>query len=241
MEACVQWYEGMLISPQHFQQSENYLQHLFREFSSAHSAFGYGVYDLKIDTSALASGVIRVLNARGIFKDGLFFDFDALHDKPLERNLSDYFAVNSTPVKIYLAAPARKTGENQLTGDMARYYSSEVSNVCDENTGENPINISTLKPQMKLLMENEIDARYTYFPIFEAQKSVDGGVVSTDYIAPYITINEHSKISEMCREVAQIIRGKVSYFADRKDNYSRTASEGSMASLRALIQAALPL
>ncbi len=241
MEACVQWYEGMLISPQHFQQSENYLQHLLREFSSAHSAFGYGVYDLKIDTSALASGVIRVLNARGIFKDGLFFDFDALHDSPLERNLSEYFATSSTPVKIYLAVPARKVGENQLTGDMARYYSSEISNVCDENTGDNPKNISTLKPRLKLLLENEMDARYTGFPIFEAQKSIDGGVVSTDYIAPYITINEHSKIAEMCREVAQIIRGKVSYFADRKDNYSRTASDESMASLRLLIQAALPL
>ena len=39
----------------------------------------------------------------------------------------------------------------------------------------------------------------------------------------------------------QIIRGKVSYFADRKDNYNRIASDESMASLRLLIQAALPL
>lgn len=241
MESCVQWYEGMLISPQHFQQSAGYLQHLFHEFSSAHSAFGYGVFDLKIDTSALAAGVIRVLKARGIFKDGLFFDFDALHDKPLERNLSDYFSVNSNAIKIYLAVPNRRSGENLLTGDTARYYSAEITGVHDENTGENPINISILRPRMKLLLEREVDARYNCFPIFEARKSLDGGVVSTDYIAPYITINEHSKISEMCRELSKVIRGKVSYFADRKDNYSRTASDESMASLRMLIQAALPL
>ena len=124
---------------------------------------------------------------------------------------------------------------------MARYYSDEIRDISDENTGENNINIPVLKPRLKLLTQEEIDGRYTYFPIFEAEKSVDNGVIGTNFIPPYITIDEHSKISELCREIVQIIRGKVSYFADRKDNYNRIASDESMASLRLLIQAALPL
>ncbi|MDR2158392.1 MAG: type VI secretion system baseplate subunit TssK [Holosporaceae bacterium] len=241
MKSFVQWHEGMLISPHHFQQSNNHIQLLFNAFGASATAFGFGVYDLKIDTSALASGVIRVLSARGIFQDGLYFDFDAVHDNPLEKNLADYFTANGAAIKIYLAVPTRREGENELAGDMARYYSSEILNVCDENTGENAINIPVLKPRMKLLLANEIDGRYVGFPIFEAEKSVDGGIVGTNFLPPLISFDEHSKIAEMCREIAQIIRGKASYFSDRKDNYSRTETDESMSRLRLLIQSGLPL
>jgi type VI secretion system protein ImpJ len=237
----VQWHEGMLLSPHHFQQTDNHIQHLFGLFGSSSYAFCYGVHELKIDTSSLASGVIRVLKVRGIFQDGYCFDFDAVHDQPLEKNLSEYFLTHSIATKIYLAIPARRSGTNELSGDMARYYSDEVENISDENTGENHINIPILKPKLRLLLENEVDARYVSFPIFEAEKSVDGGVVGTKFIPPYITIDEHSKISELCREIAQIIRNKVSYFSDRKENYKRSVTDESMASLRLLIQAALPL
>ena len=241
MKSFVQWHEGMLLSPHHFQQLNSHIQHLLSTFSTTSSAFNFGIYDLKIDTSALASGVIRVLSARGIFQDGFSFDFDAIHDQPLEKNLTDYFSVNSSAVKIYLAIPGRRDGENLLTDDMARYYSSEIANISDENTGENAINIPILKPRLRLLLEKEADARYVSFPILEVEKSVDGGVVSTNFLPPFIVLDEHSKIFELCREVAQIIRNKVSYFLDRKDNYSRTTTDETMTYLRLLIQTVLPL
>lgn len=241
MSNFVQWHEGMLLSPHHFQQSDNNIQYLFSLFGASNSAFYYGVHDLKVDTSCLSSGVIRVLKTRGIFQDGYYFDFDAVHDHALEKNLSDYFLMNSTPVKIYLGIPARRSGENELSGDMARYYSDEIINIRDGNTGENAINIPVLKPRLRLLLENEVDARYVSFPIIEAEKSAEGGVVGTNFLPPYITVDEHSKISEMCREITQMIRNKVSYFSDRKDNSKTSVTEESMASLRLLIQAALPL
>ncbi|GHU12288.1 type VI secretion protein [Alphaproteobacteria bacterium] len=237
----IQWHEGMLLSPQHFQQSDSYIQHLFSVFGLSSYTFCYGVHELKVDTSALSSGVIRVMKARGIFQDGYSFDFDAICDRPLEKNLSEYFTSHAAAVRVYLAIPVRKIGKSELTGDMARYYPDELINVNDENTGDNLINIPVLKPRMRLLTEDEVDARYTSFPIFEAEKDVDGGVVSTNFIPPYITVDEHSKVSEMCRDIARLIRSKVSYFADRKDNYARTATEESLTCLRLLIQAALPL
>ncbi|MDR0753080.1 MAG: type VI secretion system baseplate subunit TssK [Holosporaceae bacterium] len=241
MKSFIQWHEGMLLSPHHFQQLNSNIQHLLSAFSTASTSFGFGVYDLKIDTSALASGVIRILNVCGIFQDGFYFDFDALHDQPLEKNLVDYFTGNSAAVKVYLAIPVRRDGENSVQGDVARYYSSEISNISDENTGENAINIPILKPRLKLLLEKEVDARYVSFPIFEAEKSMDGGVVSTKFLPPFIVLDEHSRILEICREVAQIIRNKVSYFSDRKDNYSQSTTDETMSCLRLLIQSALPL
>lgn len=241
MSNFVQWHEGMLLSPQHFQQADNNIQHLFSLFGASSSAFLYGVRELEIDTSCLASGIIRVLKVNGIFQDGYCFDFDAIHDQALERNLSEYFITTSVPIKIYLGIAARRETENELEGDMARYYSSENVNIPDRNTGDNFINIPILKPKLKLLLEEEIDARYTSFPIFEAEKSIEGGIVSTNFLPPYITIDEHSEISKMCREIAQIIRYKVSYFSDRKNSMRTNVTEETMASLRLLIQSVLPL
>jgi type VI secretion system protein ImpJ len=241
VQSFIQWHEGMLLSPQHFQQSDSYTQHLFGVFGLSCYAFCYGIHELAVDTSTLSAGVLRVMKVRGIFRDGYHFDYDAMFDPPLEKNLSKYFTSHKVPVKIYLAIPVRKEGDNELTGDMARYYSDEIIGINDENTGDNLINIPVLKPRMRLLLEHEIDARYTSFPIFEAEKAIDGGFAATNFIPPYITLDEHSQVSIMCREVAQIIRGKVSYFADRKDNYATTAIDESMTALRLLMQAVLPL
>jgi type VI secretion system protein ImpJ len=240
MSNFIQWHEGMLLSPHHFQQSDNHIQHLFSLFGSSVSAFFYGVRDIKVDTSSLGSGVVRILKVNGIFQDGYCFDFDAIHDHPLEKNLSEYFVVNFSAVKIFLAIPARRIGENELSGDIARYYSDEII-VNDENTGEHSTNISILKPRLKLLLENEVDARYISFPVLEVEKSADGGIVCTKFIPPYIVIDEHSRIAEMCRDVAGIIRGKVAYFTDRKDNFACSVTDESMSNLRLLVQAALPL
>ncbi|MBQ3564561.1 MAG: type VI secretion system baseplate subunit TssK [Alphaproteobacteria bacterium] len=241
MTSMIQWHEGMLMMPQHFQQTNNYFLRTINRGTAALSPFGYGVFDLSIDTAALVSGLVRVLKVSGLFQDGLFFEFDAMNDEPLELNLTEYFTINTTATKIYLAVPTERAGENLLEGKMARYRSSEMLNVKDENIGENAINIPILKPNLKLLQENQVDGRYCCFPIFEAEKSVEGGVVSTNFIAPYVSLGEHSKIMELCRDVVRAIRDKIAYFADRHDNFDHDHTTESLANLRLLIQAALPL
>ena len=53
MKDFVQWHEGMLMSPQHFQQSINHIQSIVSDISSSVFPFGYGLFELKIDTSSL--------------------------------------------------------------------------------------------------------------------------------------------------------------------------------------------
>ena len=241
MESLVQWHEGMLISPQHFQLTTGYFQQVIENVSASMFPFGYGLFDFKVDSSCLSSGLVRVLKAKGFFHDGLFFDFDVSRDDPLELNLGEYFSANSIATKVYLAVAKRRSGENMLEGELARYSSSEISDIKDENTGKEPITIPILKPNLKLLQESNVDARYQSFPIFEVEKSVEGGVAATKFIAPMLVLNEHSKIVEMCSSLVRIIRDKISYFADRKENFARNQTEESMSNLRLLIQAAIPL
>lgn len=67
----IQWHEGMLLAPQHFQQQA--LRH--DQFSLYHMAmaapFHWGLVRLNIDEAALVSGVFRVLEMEAILPDGL--------------------------------------------------------------------------------------------------------------------------------------------------------------------------
>ena len=241
MGLAVQWYEGMLLSPQHFQQTNNYQQEMLSKFSSISSPFNYGIFEIDIDTATLTSGVVRVMKISGVFQDGLYFNFDALHDHPLERNLSEHFLTNSSDIKIFLAIQRNRSGENMLTGPNARYYSSEISEIVDENTGDNPINMPILKPRLQLLTATEMDSRYVGFPIAEIAKSIDGGLGLTKFIPPFIAVDSHSNLVKLAQNLVQMVRDKISYFSDRKDNYLHNASAESMAYLRLLIQAVLQL
>lgn len=236
----IQWHDGMLLSSHHFQQLDNYTQYTLETFGKSTNPFFYGVHELNIDASALTIGVIRVLSASGIFKDGYCFSFDAVYDRPIERNLNDYFVLNNR-AKIYFAIQKRRIGEGQISGEVARYYSSELKDVSDENTGENSINIPILKPQIVLLTEEEVDERYSSFPIFEAVKSPESGVSCSGFMPPYVQIDEHSKISAMCRDIVQLIRAKLSYYSDRSDNQTKATSDSSLTILRLLVEAVLPL
>lgn len=50
---------------------------------------------MQVDTSALWSGVLRILKVRGIFQDGYYFDYDAIKDHLIEKYLSEYFLSHS--------------------------------------------------------------------------------------------------------------------------------------------------
>lgn len=236
-----QWYEGMLLSPHHFQYFCSGLQSAFESSLTAISDFCYGVNELKIDTSSLANGTIRILNLSGIFQDGTFFKFDVMKDNPLEKNLKSELERNSEAIKIYLGIIKDRVGENLLEGGNQRYYSSIEKDVNDTNTGTNPLSICILKPKLRLLIKEELDARYIYFPLLEISRSENNGINIVNYIPPMIMLDTHSKIVEITRNLVLDLRNKISFFADRKGNASFVLGSEIQSSLKVLIRATLTL
>ena len=192
----VQWYEGMLLSPQHFQRTDYRLQSLLKSFCSFFSPFCYGVNLLKVDTAAISSSILRVLLVRGVFQDGYHFDFDAEVDGDLSIDLKEVLSHTFEPVFVYLAIAKHKPGENMIEGIMPRYSSVIQTSVHDENSGGNPIDITILKPKLKLLLKDEVDARYIAFPLIAVQKSDSDGLSISEYIPPTLILGMHSRVLE---------------------------------------------
>lgn len=237
----VQWYEGMLLCPQHFQHLSASLTTDMAYVTNNILMFAYGVDQLKIDTSALANGVIRILKMSGIFQDGMFFDFDAMKDSSLERDIKKDLDSTSEVIKIHLAVSKYVYGENLIAGNNQRYYTDVQKNSRDTNTGANPKDICILKPKLQILLEDEIDARFIHFPLLHVKKTENNGIDIVDYIPPSVIFYTHSKVIELLRTLVTTLRNKISFFADRVGNSSFVLGAEIQSGLKSLISATLPL
>ena len=237
----VQWYEGMLLKPQHFQRTEYKLQSLLKSFCSFFSPFCYGVNLLKVDTAAITSSVIRVLKVSGVFQDGLAFDFDAEIDGNLSIDLKQTIEQTADPVTVFLAIAKHKDGVNLVSGEGQRFSSEIQTNICDENEDNKNADLAVLKPKLRLMLGNEIDARFLAFPLIVVQKSDSDGLGISDYIPPMLSLGVHSRLLELIRDLISKLKNKISFFSDRQGNSSFLLGEEIKQNLRILIQATLEL
>ena len=86
----VHWYEGMLLSPQHFQQSDRYFAALTNFWATTASSVPWGVLDLDINEHALTQGVFKLSASRVVFPDGLVFEHSSDTFGSLTLNLDDH-------------------------------------------------------------------------------------------------------------------------------------------------------
>lgn len=66
MYSRVLWKNGTFLTPQHFQQSDRYLETLHRPYHG----LGWGVLDFQLDTTALAQKRVGIRRCRALFPDG---------------------------------------------------------------------------------------------------------------------------------------------------------------------------
>jgi type VI secretion system protein ImpJ len=68
---AVQWHEGMLLSPQHFQQADLHNQALQGYMTLVAAPYGWGVRRLRINEAALMAGRFAVTDLEAVMPDGL--------------------------------------------------------------------------------------------------------------------------------------------------------------------------
>jgi type VI secretion system protein ImpJ len=229
---AINWHEGMLLAPQHFQQSEQRHESLTTYHASAISPFHWGIMDLKIDRPRLVDGTLKILSLEAVMPDGLAVSFgesdtdkiavsyyqnEAEEKKKeiLELDLEPYKSkMEGGPITIHLAVASQKMGVSYFKGDIDRHESFEGIPIIDENTGDNEIAIPRLKPKLKLLSEDESLVNYVSFPIaeitFENQKY---GL--TDFVFPALSVPLRFALGEKCTAIARKIREKAEYLSEQ--------------------------
>src|SRR5258706_10754107 len=76
----IEWFEGMLLSPQHFQLMSSRIDSLVAWQTLAAAPFSWGVRRLVLDHGLLSAGVVRILALDAIMPDGTAVTYAAETD-----------------------------------------------------------------------------------------------------------------------------------------------------------------
>jgi type VI secretion system protein ImpJ len=116
------WYEGMLLLPEHFQKADRRQETLLPYLTSAASPYAWGISALE---TRLDNGAFEVTRVEAIMPDGLLVDFrgPGVVDPPLQLKLGE---IKTAPAlqTIYLVVP-RWTDDALGIGGQARYRKSK--------------------------------------------------------------------------------------------------------------------
>ena len=89
------WNEGMLLTPHHFQQQDNYHEELLSSRIRSVMQHEYGVIELRVNHEAIANGSFQVTNIRAVMPDGLLVNVPDAQAVPDLRPVGNHFSVEA--------------------------------------------------------------------------------------------------------------------------------------------------
>lgn len=229
----VQWHEGMLLSPQHFQYSELRLEQLLYASALSSAYTGWGILELDIDKNLLSQGIVEISQLLAILPDGTTIlhsqEHKQIEEQPLNLryNLSDLGLKSATDITICLCL-------YQATDNTKRYDSIEYSNIVDENSADNVINLPILRPKIFLnpeVVPNECSG----FPLLKL--TFDGKQFAIQSFLPAsLSIPSGHEIRKRLAEIVLNIRQKAAYLINKsQQTTSAPILRDTQATLRPLI------
>lgn len=240
--AAIEWSEGELLTPQHFQELAGRYEILIQQLRSQAGPFPWGLIDFDFDEDQLVAGRCVINTVEAVMPDGLLVASGLKHGTPLELDLSakDGPLARGSAV-IHLVVPAQVA----LTarGGLARYRSVEGEALADANTGEGEVRIARLAPKVELLPAGQVTARYRSIPLMEVRQVGDTCAV-TDFLAPWLRVAPDSRLAKLCGSITARLRERGVFLADQLRSPAFPVGQADAVEARlklASLMAALPL
>ena len=214
----VVWAEGMLLTPQHFQQWDQYYDQLLIERLRLLSPFGWGVTHLEIDHDGLANGRLAVLGLSAVMPDGLVVRVPAVDAAPQTRLWGDLFKPSRDQEDVYVSVPLeRGDGINcrldKDPGARPTRYHAEYVPCHDTNSGENTRDILVAKKALRILFAGEETTDAVTLKIGELVRMPNGSVgLRETYIPPCLSIAASPYLMRVLRGLLELLTAKMQSF-----------------------------
>lgn len=213
---AIQWYEGMLLSPQHFQQLELRSQQLLTTHMHALSHHHWGVVHLEFDQVTVATGLVTVLQVHAIMPDGLVVDYSqAPNTTPLSLDLTPFTdALEGKEHTLYLCVPELISGSSPITGDWQRYTPTDGDDVTDDNVSDNVIHVPRLQPKISLILSDSPPPRYSSIPIAKLEY-IDEVFVFVSYMPPCFEVHGKTPLADRMSKLLRRFREKAGFLSEK--------------------------
>ncbi|HEX9983243.1 MAG TPA: type VI secretion system baseplate subunit TssK [Thermoanaerobaculia bacterium] len=208
---AIQWHEGMLLAPQHFQQQALRGETLLHYHSAAIAPFHWGVSKLKIDSAKLVTGVVRVEELEAVMPDGLVVSHKAGEGPDLMLDLSARKEeLKAEPLTVHLAVAARGRGPAL----EERFSFVDTDSLADENTGKGEVVLTVMKPKLYLIAGNDPPGKYVTFPLAQVAYRNEA-FLETKFEPPWLCVAPGSSLYNLCVAIATRLREKAMFLADQ--------------------------
>lgn len=188
---AVQWSEGMLLSPQHFQQNDIQSQAMLHQRLASLTPNSWGLRHLQLDQTRLADGVIRVTECDAVMPDGLPLVFRAMTSGfDLSVVVEAKYAADGAPapVRVFLAIPPRSGALDVPSTTIRRYENLPGCKTLDEVTGIGDVVVERQRARLELFSEKDLPSGYHALQLLEVVRDAYGAVALTCYHAPMFRV-----------------------------------------------------
>ncbi len=221
------WKEGMLLRPQHFQQSDRYYQNQLQVRTQQQHRFNWGFHSLSFDNHHLSVGKIVISQASGILPDGSLFDIQHQttpivweSDAP-KTNLNLYLAISLSTIN---SPEARDEKETEIN---TRYVSHDLT-ISDNNAQvQNLQTICCGELDFHIITEEEIDNHWVKIKLCEIKQVTPEGAIqlNPNFEASFINGVHSSLVHRSLREVLTLVTHKADILAERITKSGHATSE----------------
>ena len=236
----IQWHEGMLLSPQHFQLESARVDALIAWHTLTSSPYGWGVKRLKFDTALLAAGTLRILELEAILPDGTAIAID--HQEPgatdLSLKLDDMMAALAEgPQTVWLSLPVSR---NMKMPEMAsRFLSVKADAVEDEVSDAAPADIPRLLPNL-MLSAGDVPPALTVSMAIASVLEDDGVIKLGDTLPALLDLHAAPELLDALRDFVHTLRSKAAFVARQSAGVPQAEQRGERLALLQRLSCMVP-
>src|ERR1700722_829991 len=212
------WAEGMYLGPHNFQAQSRYFEDSLNFVTTSLWRDAYGFAGLQFDGDALRNGTLALTHGRGLFEDGLAFDFPGSDSAPPPREFAALFSPVADHLTMHLAVPVslqdgRNTSLENSAPASVRYQSVEQA-LPDETTGRDERKIKIGRKNLQLLAENEVTDQFVSLPLLRIVRIGSGHFESDfSFVPPCLTLSASGSLTGMLSRLIDILDDKSTVFA----------------------------
>lgn len=216
----VLWGEGMLLAPQHFQQSERYLEHWVQQRLRAMRALDWGLTSLEIDTDALAGGEFSLKELSGVLPGGAFVSIPASDPAPPPRQIGPAFPAGAEAIGVMIGIPRSQPGGLIAADDadaLVPFDGAAVSLKDDTNSArEREVRLG--RKRLRILFTTEkARERYHTLKIARLRRTASGFELDRHYIPACQYVSASARLRSMLRRILDImVKKSVDLSAQRR-------------------------
>ena len=221
----IQWHEGMLLGPQHFQIESARVDQLVAWQVGLTQPHAWGVSELVIDEQLLANGVLRISKLVAVMPDGFAIEHSAetSPEVDLTLDLQTLGGLAETgEVAVFVVLGRSRALRNQAL--PARFMGKQHEPVEDEVSQAMPIDIPRSRPLLSLHSGDLPSTAYVAIKLFMVRKDNDLYVLG-NYEPPWLSMPAGSKQRHRAHDLASQSRSKAVFLAKQMARPSSAADD----------------